>query len=467
VRPGVLDTALFLRRRTALCAALGRPILLMGNGLQPRNVPMNALPFRQDSSFLYYTGCALPGAAALLRDGHCTLFLPLPAPDDALWHGELPTAAGLQTQYGVEALRPIGELEGACRGLELATLAVSDPVARALGARITGHAWTWAGDHGDEDLVQAVIAQRRIKDAGDLSAHREAARVTALAHRLAMAATHPGGHERGIAALFDAVLAAEGCVPAYGSIVTVRGEILHNPDHVHPLRAGELLLLDGGAEVATGQCADVTRTWPVDGRFSGRQRAAYEAVLEAQLAAIELCLPGVRYRDVHLAAARILTRWLVDEGLVIGSVDDAVAIGAHAVFFPHGVGHLLGLDVHDLEQFGDLAAYDPGRSRSDQFGLSYLRLDLTLEVGHLVTIEPGLYVAPAILDDAGLRERLSGWIDHDRARSWTGFGGIRIEDDVLVTAGAPENLTADIPKRLAEVEALVGSGASPAQLLGL
>ena len=137
MRPGVLDTALFLRRRTALCAALGRPILLMGNGLQPRNVPMNALPFRQDSSFLYYTGCALPGAAALLRDGHCTLFLPLPAPDDALWHGELPTAAGLQTQYGVEALRPIGELEGACRGLELATLAVSDPVAPARGAPLT------------------------------------------------------------------------------------------------------------------------------------------------------------------------------------------------------------------------------------------------------------------------------------------------------------------------------------------
>jgi Xaa-Pro aminopeptidase len=464
--PG-LDPAVFRQRRAALAATVGGPVLLMGNGLQPRNLPLNHLPFRQDSTFLHFTGCAMPGAAALLDGDRCELFLPLPAPDDGLWHGELEGPDALKARYGVTGVQAAEGLAGACAGRALLSMAVSDPRATARLAALTGRSWIWGDTHGDEALVDAVIRLRLTRDAADVSAHRESARISTLAHRAAMAATHPGGHEQQIAALFDAVVASQGCVTAYDSIVTVRGEILHNPHHDNPLSAGDLLLLDGGAELPSGHCTDVTRTWPVSGTFSGRQRSAYEAVLAAQEAAIARCVPGVRYRDVHLESARVLTRWLVDEGLVRGNVDDAVAAGAHAIFYPHGCGHLLGLDVHDLEQFGDRAAYGPGAARSEQFGLCYLRLDLPLVPGLLVTVEPGFYVAPAILDDPGLRSKLGEWVDFDAAQDWVGFGGIRIEDDVLVTDGEVDVLTAAIPKTVSDVEALVGSGPTPAARLGL
>jgi Xaa-Pro aminopeptidase len=254
------------------------------------------------------------------------------------------------------------------------------------------------------------------------------------------------------------VVAASGHGLPYDPILTVRGEVLHNFHAMNRLEAGQLLLLDGGAESPAGYATDVTRTWPVSGRFDGRQAAAYDAVLEAQLAAIDRVRPGTRYRDIHLTASRVLATWLVDEGLLTGEVDALVEAGAHALFFPHGVGHLIGLDVHDLENFGDRPAYAAGRSRSPQFGTGYLRLDLDLEPGMVVTIEPGFYVVPAILADAALTDRFRGMVDLGAARAWEGFGGIRIEDDVAVTAGEPDVLTDAIPKRVEALEALVGTG---------
>jgi Xaa-Pro aminopeptidase len=268
-----------------------------------------------------------------------------------------------------------------------------------------------------------------------------------------------------IHALVEAVFRAEGMDPSYGSIVTVRGEVLHGHATSTPMAPTQLLLVDAGAEALSGYASDVTRTWPVSGTFTPRQREVYETVLEAQEAAISLCRPGVRYRDVHLAACRVIARALLDWGLLRGSVDGLVEQGAHAVFFPHGVGHLIGLDVHDMELFGDRAGYAPGRERADQFGLGYLRLDRDLEAGIAVTIEPGIYLVPAILRDQALRARLGDAVDWARAESWLPFGGIRIEDDVLVTDGEPEILTPDIPKKAAAVEALVGSGLPPRERL--
>jgi Xaa-Pro aminopeptidase len=228
--------------------------------------------------------------------------------------------------------------------------------------------------------------------------------------------------------------------------VTVRGEVLHNFNHVNTAQAGQLLLLDGGAEAQSGYATDVTRTWPVSGRFEARQLAAYEAVLASQLSGIEKVRSGTRYRDVHMQSALVLAQFLADEGLVKCSPEVAVEAGAHALFFPHGVGHLIGLDVHDMENFGDRASYPPGRARSSQFGTGYLRLDLDLEPGMVVTVEPGFYVVPAILEDPSLRAQFSDLVDFDKAEDWNGFGGIRIEDDVAVTADAPEVITGSIPK---------------------
>jgi Xaa-Pro aminopeptidase len=349
--------------------------------------------------------------------------------------------------------------------LQPRTLAIADDARCALAAEISGTDLRYGEIDGDDALVDAVIALRRVKEPGEIAELREAARVTAAAFRATARATRPESHERGLWTLFEAVLRMGGCTTGYDTILTQAGEVLHNHDHSQELVAGRMVLLDGGGECASGYGVDVTRTWPVSGAFDARQRAAYEAVLEAQLAAIGRCRVGVRFREVHDAACLVLAQFLVDEGLLRGSAEDAVATGVHALFFPHGVGHLLGLDVHDLENFGDRPSYPPGASRPEAFGTCYLRLDLPLEAGWVVTVEPGFYAVPAILGDPALRDKFAGAVDFDRAARWIGFGGIRIEDDVLITAGGPEVLTERIPKRVSEVEELVGTGPTAEALL--
>lgn len=446
-------------RRRSLSQRVQGPILLSGCGERARNLPMNKLPFRQDSTFLYFTGCALPNAALVIVDGESTLFLPKPDDGDALWHGEVDDFDTLRRRFGVDAVADIADLGAEVQRLQPRTLAVADESINARVGEWLGCALHFGRRYGDDALVDAVIAMRRAKAAAELHELRLAALDTAAAHRAVLGATRPGGHERALAALFEAVLTMRGSVPGYGTILTQSGEVLHHHGHEAALEAGRLLLLDGGGErVDSAYGADVTRTWPVNGRFDARQRAAYDAVLEAQEAAIAKVRAGTRYREVHDTACRVLARWLADEKLLRVSPDESVEISAHAVFFPHGIGHHLGLDVHDLENFGDRPSYPPGQGRSPLFGTAYLRLDLPLEPGWVVTVEPGFYVVPAILRDRALRERLGKAVDFDRAASWLGFGGIRIEDDIAVTDGDPENLTAAIPKQAADLEALVGTG---------
>jgi Xaa-Pro aminopeptidase len=310
----------------------------------------------------------------------------------------------------------------------------------------------------DEDLAlqDAMIALRLVHDEGAIAELRRAAEATVAAHLAGMAATRVGVTEHAIRAAMEGELMRRGMGTSYGSIVSVRGEILHNHSHSGVMKEGDLLLADVGAETALGFAGDVTRTWPVSGRFAGAQRALYEVVLAAQQRAIACCTVGTRYRDVHLAACRAIAEGLVGLGILRGDVDELVADGVHATFFPHGIGHLLGLDVHDMEDLGDRAGYAPGRARSTQFGLGYLRLDRDLLPGMAVTIEPGFYAVPAILGDPERRRVAKDRIDFGRLEAFASVRGIRIEDDVLVTAGGPEVLTAALPKDVSAVEACVG-----------
>jgi Xaa-Pro aminopeptidase len=408
---------------------------------------MSCVPFRQDSSFLYFTGCTHPGAALLIVDGSSVLYLPEPAEDDALWHGAVHTIEELAEELGFTQARPSRCLEEDTEMLQgIATVAIPDLAQNLRASTLTGTALNFGKENGDDGLIDAIIGFRRRLSEQELDEMRATAVVTEAAHRAAMAATHPGVHEQIIAATFQDVVVRNGLSLAYPSIVTVRGEVLHNFNYVNTAQAGQLLLLDGGAEAQSGYATDVTRTWPVSGHFEARQLAAYEAVLASQLSGIEKVRAGTRYRDVHMQSALVLAQFLADEGLVKCSPEVAVEAGAHALFFPHGVGHLIGLDVHDMENFGDRASYPPGRARSSQFGTGYLRLDLDLEPGMVVTVEPGFYVVPAILEDPSLRAQFSDLVDFDKAEDWNGFGGIRIEDDVAVTADAPEVITGSIPK---------------------
>jgi Xaa-Pro aminopeptidase len=239
---------------------------------------------------------------------------------------------------------------------------------------------------------------------------------------------------------------------AYGSIVTVHGEVLHSQHHHNLLGDSDLLLADVGAETAGGWAGDVTRTWPVSGKYSPTQRDLYDVVLAAQQETIRAVKPGARYRDLHLLASRKLAEGLVALGILTGDPAELVADGVTALLFPHGVGHLLGLDVHDMEDLGDRAGYQPGRARAADFGIKYLRLDRDLAPGMALTIEPGLYIVPAILEDPELSKQSKGRLRRERLAAFADVRGIRIEDDVLVTATGNEVLTAAIPKTREAVE---------------
>lgn len=462
----MLPVSTHATRRRALSARLSdAPVLLIGNGPLARNIPLARHPFRQDSSVLFFTGCTRPNAAFLIEaGGESTLFLVPPDADDPLWHGYSWTLEEVGKELGFDHVLPLDQLEARCaphRG-RLLGLAVSDPRATARASALTGQAMQFGvpDKAGSNELIEAIIALRRCLGADEVDQVRLAAAVTNRAHRAAMSITRPGVPERHIAALFDSVVHAAGMQTAYKSIVTVRGEVLHNEDYENLCGEDDMLLLDGGAEAPSGYASDVTRTWPVRGRFDGRQRAAYDAVLTAQLEAISMVRPGVRYREIHDRASLVLAEWLVHEGLLRGEPQALVERGAHALFFPHGVGHLLGLDVHDMEAFGDRVAYAPGRTRSPLFGTGYLRLDLDLEPGMIVTIEPGFYLVPAIFADRELTRRFADVINHEESYRWRRVN-IRIEDDVLCTAAGPEVLTAAIPKLPDELSACLGTAPDP------
>ncbi len=463
------DASVFSHRREALARSASTPAVFFSGALRPRNYPANTYPFRVDSHFLYLTGASIDQAALLVSPEGSELFLEPKAEDDALWHGETAGWDEIAARTGVQRIRPLGELDAAIAALggpeQVGTLPCADPSTRVVQGRHVPRPWAAPGhvprgeelEGPDGAVADAMIGLRLIHDQAALDKLRRAAEGTRAAHLAGMAITRPGVHEYTVRGAMEGALMELGMTVSYQPIVTTRGEVLHNMTYVHELRAGDMVLADVGAE-HDGWAGDVTRTWPVTGRFSPTQRTMYEIVLASQRAAIDKVRPGTRYRDVHLEAARVLTRGLVDEGILKGEVDGLVEQGAHAIFFPHGVGHIIGLDVHDMEDLGDRAGYAPGRTRSDQFGLGHLRLDRDLEPGMMVTIEPGFYRIPAILADARHGRRLveSGVLDLGALDRFADVRGIRIEDDVLCTQGDPEVFTADIPKGPAEVEAAVG-----------
>lgn len=447
-------------RRAALARTLTTPALLFAGVAQPRNYAANTFAFRAASHFLYFVGRPIEGGVlALFPGGRSVLLRPRAADDDALWHGAQPDDDALAILLGCE-VRPLDTLAALLDPREACTLPAPDALTLTAQTTLLGRAVSPRALEGhDAALADAVIGLRLTHDAEAQRELRLAAHATSRAHFAGMKATRPGRREWHVRAAMIGALGEEHCGIAYEPIVTVHGEVLHNHHSEHALAPHDLLLADVGAETAGGWAGDVTRTWPVAGRFTASQRAIYEVVLASQERAIDAVRPGARYRDVHLAACLALTEGLVALGILRGaSAQDLVQEGVHALFFPHGVGHLLGLDVHDMEDLGDRAGYAHGRTRSAQFGLAYLRLDRDLVPGMAVTIEPGFYRVPAILSDARwapLRERFVDVAALDR------FGdvrGIRIEDDVLVTAEGAEVLTRDIPKSADEVEATVRSG---------
>ena len=453
--PPVTDPSAFAARRNRLSARFNGPALFVSGLSRPRNFAGNRYPFRAESHFLYFVGRAIEGAALLVGHGTPTLFAPPPDPEAELWAGRQPGLDELARELELE-VRPIDELKVPDF---LATLPAQDAESSTWQSELVGrdviHGSGFELEGLDRDLAEAVIETRLQHDAAAVQQLRFAARVAERAHRAGMRATRPGMREFAVRAPMESAIVGSGCACSYNSIVTVHGEVLHNERHDGLLEDNDLLLADVGAETPEGWASDVTRVWPARGEFSSTQRAIYDVVLASQLSAIGAVKPGVRYLDVHRAAGLEMLRGLIELGIFRGDLQDLYARGAAALFFPHGIGHLLGLDVHDMEDLGDRAGYAPGRVRSSNAGDRYLRLDRDLSPGMCVTIEPGFYQIPALLASAAEMESIESALDRKRLAEFADVRGIRIEDDVLITASGSEVLTGAIPKTAAEVEAAV------------
>ncbi len=459
-----MDTHTLKRRRSTLRTDLnGGAIVLLGNTDASRNYVDNVYPFRQDSHFLYFVGADRHGLALVIDpDGREVLYGPPEDPGELIWTGpqtpleEYARAGGVAECADIatlaEALRSLRE-----RGVDLRYLPPYRGDRTVQLARLLECDIAEVERGACPELVRAVVRQRSIKSEEEISEIEAALEVTAQMYAASMAHAAPGRTEAEVLAAHIHPAVARELQQSFPPIVTVHGEVLHNTSYAHRLEAGDLMLIDSGAESGLRYASDITRTFPVSGRFTSEQRAVYEIVLDAQKEAIATAGPGVTNRTVHLAAARVIAAGLIELGLLEGDIDDVVAAGAHALFFPHGVGHMMGLDVHDMEDLGDVVGYSEGERRSSQFGLAALRLARELEPGFVITIEPGIYFIPALIDLWAGEGRLRDFIRYDRLEPYRSFGGIRIEDDVLITGEGRRVLGPGVPKEVQDVEAALGS----------
>lgn len=458
-----MDASSYLQRRRALREAVpDGAILLPANDEPPRNYTDNVYPYRQDSHFLYYSGISEAGMAALLLpDGEEILFGRKDHPDDLVWFGVHATLRDHAVASGFENTAYFSELGEELRRLRSAGVQIHylppyrDFRRFQLGSLL--HEDPREIDRGaSAELIRAVVAQRSIKSPEEVVEIENALAVTSEAYRRVMAETRPGRRESELAAILQSVALAEDRQQAFNPIVSVRGEVLHNTSYANTLAEGDLLLVDSGAESTHFYASDITRTFPVSGKFSLQQREIYEIVLSMQLRAIEEASPEKSNRALHLLAARVAVDGLIDLGLMRGDPSEAVAAGAHALFFPHGLGHMLGQDVHDMEDLGDVVGYAEGDSRSDQFGLGFLRLAKKLKPGFVITVEPGIYFVPALIDQWREAGRHRDFIRYEALDAYRGFGGIRIEDDVLITDSGARVLGPGIPKKIEALESSIG-----------
>lgn len=458
-----MNASNYSARREALRTAVPNgAILIMGNEEAPRNYVDNPYPFRQDSHFLYYAAVNRAGLALLIEpDGRSIVFGTPEHRDDIIWHGPHATLEDLAGAAGISDFEDIGDLgdrlaELRKGGVDVHFLPPYRAQRRFTLARLLGLDPREVAAQTSVELVRAVAAQRSVKEEVEIAEIEDAMAVTALMYRATMRAARAGLTEARVAAIHRMEAVARDRSQAFSPIVTVAGEVLHNTSYANTLRDGDLLLVDSGTESSHFYATDITRTMPVSGRYSEQQREVYEVVLAANEAAIAAASPERTNLELHLLAARTVVSGLKDIGLMQGNVDDAVEAGAHALFFVHGLGHMMGLDVHDMEDLGDVVGYERGEERSNQFGLAYLRLARKLEPGFVITIEPGIYFIPALIDRWKADGMLRDFIRYDRLEAYREFGGIRIEDDVLITEGGSRVLGPAIPKSVADVEAAMG-----------
>ncbi|MCM1151014.1 MAG: Xaa-Pro aminopeptidase [Alistipes sp.] len=453
------------RRATLRTKIGGGLILLPGNMQSPNNYPNNAYYYRQDSTFLYYFGLNIPSLAGLIDadTGEEMLFGDDFTVEDIIWMGPQPTLRELGAQVGIADTFPMSELEKRLRtalalGRRIHYLPPYRGETKLQLSELLGIAPAMLHTRKSVDLMLAVAEMREVKSAEEIEELERAFHIGYKMHTLAMKMCRPGIVEREIAGAIEGISKSFGSGVSFPSIVSQHGETLHNVCADGVLKEGRLLLVDAGGESVDNYCSDHTRTYPVSGKFTSKQREIYEIVLAAHDRVAEIVKPDMMYSDVHTAAYLTLAEGLIGAGLVKGSAADAVASGAMTLFMPHGLGHGIGMDVHDCEAFGERSFdFSEIAGRAAASGTCIYRAAWRLRTGTVMSDEPGIYFIPALIDKCRAEGLYKGIIDYRALDAYRDFGGIRIEDDLLVTRSGCR-LIGDrkIPITVDELEAVVG-----------
>jgi Xaa-Pro aminopeptidase len=451
---------IYIQRRERLRAQVQSGlILLLGNEESPMNYAANTYPFRQDSTFLYYFGLDQPGLAAVIDidEGTECVFGDDPTVEEIVWTGPVPLLRDRSDHAGVTQAAPSAKLKQVLEKAARKGRTVHvPPQYRAENILKIDRLWSPAAAPAPSvTLIRAIVQQRSIKSQEEIEQIEAALDISRQMHVTAMRMARPGVVEREVAGAMEGIALSHGVRLAYPAIFSVHGETMHNPYYDNVLKAGDIVVNDSGAESPLHYASDITRTIPIGGEFSPRQREVYSIVLAAQEKALGLAKPGVEWREVHRLTAVALMEGLKELGLIKGDLQEAVAAGVHTMFFPCGVGHMMGLDVHDMEALGeDYVGYTDTIRRNPEFGWRYLRLAKAIEPGFVITVEPGIYFIPQLIDQWRAEGKCSRFINYEKVEEYRDFHGVRIEDNIAVTADGCRILGQPIPKTLDEVEAM-------------
>lgn len=450
----------YVQRRALLKQKMGSGVILfLGNDEQGLNYEDNTFRYRQDSTFLYYFGLSFAGLSAIIDvdEDREIIFGDELTIDHIVWMGTQPTLHEKAAAVGITETRPAAEL-----ATYLHHVVQKGEMIHYLPPYRAEHKlklMDWLGipparQEGSVPLIQAIVSQRNYKSEEEIAEIEKACNVTADMHITAMKVIRPGMYEYEVVAEMNRIAEMNNCELSFATIATINGQTLHNHYHGNQIKSGDLFLIDAGAELPSGYCGDMSSTVPADKTFTARQRAVYEIQNRMHLASVQALRPGIPYMDVYDLSAQVMVEGLKDLGLMKGNAEDAVREGAHALFYPHGLGHMMGLDVHDMENFGELWVGYNGQPKSTQFGRKSQRLAIPLEPGFVHTVEPGIYFIPELIDLWRGQQKFTDFINYDEVEKYRNFGGIRNEEDYLITETGARRLGKKIPLTPEEVEAL-------------
>lgn len=440
------------RRKLLMENVPNSKMFLLGNSYSPMNYKDNHYPFRQDSTFLYYIGINLPDLCAIIdsHTGETTLYGDDNTVDMIIWTGSQPLMSELGERSGITMVKPLSALQD---DLNAETKCL--PPYRGAHTVVYQKLFSEKVEPS-MDFIMAVIEQRNIKSEEEITQLDKAVNITARMHTHTMQHAQAGMKEYQLVGIANAFAWDHNCQFSFPPISTINGQTLHNLYYGNTINEGDMILFDSGVQIESGYCGDMTRTYPVSGKFNDLQATLYNIVEDAHTHAVSMSKPGVFYKDVHLSASKIIAQGLINMGLMIGDPEEIVAAGAHTLFFQHGLGHMMGLDVHDMENLGEEnVGYDAKINKSTEFGLKSLRLGRQLQEGNVITIEPGLYIIPELIDKFQSEGKFENFINYYELNKYRSAGGIRIENDYVVREDGIEVLGSPDGTSVQEIEALM------------